>query len=122
MNKLKLLISLLVILGLFGCSTGQDELEKLCKKDAGTVIYKQVKADGYYSEDCRGTCYTPVINNQFEFIEIYNDTDNKSYSPGKGYWRIYISDNDDSNCYEIVTSRQQHIIGEGKCVESPQVF
>lgn len=90
MKNLKLLISLSVVLGLVGCSMGYDELEKLCKKDAGTVVYKHVEAKGYYSENCMGTCYTPVINNQFEFIEIYNDTDDKSYSPGKGYWHIYI--------------------------------
>lgn len=114
--KLRLLISLSVALGLVGCSMGHDELEKLCKKDAGTVIYKQVQADGYYSANCKGACYTTVIDKKFKFIEIYNDTDNKHYNPGKGFWRIYLSNDRDSNCYADVTKRQQHLIGEGKCV------
>lgn len=29
---------------------------------------------------------------------------------------IYISDKTDPNCYDVVTRRQQHLIGEGKCV------
>lgn len=116
MKKLKLLISLSVALGLVGCSMGHDELEKLCKKDAGTVIYKQVKADGYYDNNCTGACWLPLLDGSYKFIEIHNPTDKNHYNPGKGFWRIYISNRNDENCYSMVTNRQRHRIGNGQCI------
>lgn len=106
---------------LTGCSMGHDELEKLCKKDAGTVIYKQVEAEGYYDNNCRGGCWLPLLDGNYKFIEIYNPIDKTNYNPGKGYWHVYLSNHNDENCYSIVTSRQKHRIREQQCIAFKEI-
>lgn len=116
MKKLKLLLSLSVALGLVGCSMGHDELEKLCKKDAGTIIYKQVEAEGLYYESCDGVCWLNMIPYGFSYIEMYNSKNNHTYLPGKGLWRIYISSSDDALCHARITKAYNFgDLPEGKC-------
>ncbi|WP_046561232.1 hypothetical protein [Kangiella geojedonensis] len=76
---------------LTGCSMGHDELEKLCKEDAGTVINKQVEAEGLYYESCNGLCWLNMISYGFEYVEMNNTQENHRYLPENGFWRIYFN-------------------------------
>lgn len=122
MKKLKLLISLSVVLGLVGCSMGHDELEKLCKKDAGTVIYKQVKAEGYYDEVCTSNCWKGMLAWGFKFVEMYNQTDSRKYLLDEGLWRIYVSSDNDPNCnHKMTNSHNFGHIESGECLATKKI-
>ncbi len=122
MKRLKLLVSLSVALGLVGCSMGHDELDKLCKKDAGTVIYKQVSVGGLYYESCDGLCWLNMIPYGFEYVEMNNTQNNHSYLPEKGLWRIYISESNDPYCNDKITRGYNFgDLPEGKCFSAKQI-
>ncbi|AKE51561.1 hypothetical protein [Kangiella geojedonensis] len=114
--KLKVIVAAIGIMFVSACTMGYDELQAMCKKDAGTVIYERVEVDGYYSDNCTGPCWSELLHDQFEFVEIYNPTERDFYNPGKGYWHIYLSKQGDENCYSRVTSRQEHRLDSGQCI------
>ena len=85
------------------CSSGEKELDELCRKDAGSVIYKQVEADGFYYESCTDNCWHDMMASGFSFIEMNNQKDRHRYLPEKGFWHIYISNDNDPNCNKKMT-------------------
>ncbi|MHC9511077.1 hypothetical protein [Kangiella sp. M94] len=110
MKKLKLLLSLSVALGLVGCSPGASEHRKLCKKDAGTVIYKQVEADGFYHAQCSSSCWVQFLDmyerTGISYMEFNNErTYSTAYIPEKGYWRYFIADKGNKFCNVKITKK-----------------
>lgn len=107
---------------LLACSDGQKELDELCRKNAGTVIYKQVEADGYFDESCDYLCWSTLHYYRLKYIEMDNPKPNK-YLKEKGLWRIYISESRDSFCNEAATDRYlDPLLNSNQCIATKRIL
>lgn len=110
MKNLKSLVIISSALGLVGCSPGASEHRKLCKKDAGTVVYKKVEANGFYSRSCSQNCWGTLLDTYertgLNFIEFHiNNPHSFDYISEAGYWRYFITNKDNPLCNEKIDER-----------------
>ncbi len=106
--KFKVLTLLGGLLVIAGC--GNYEHTKLCKKDAGTVVYKQVNAEGFYHAQCGSSCWGQFLETYertgLSFMEFY---ESRAYKwkevTTNGYWRYFIAKKGHSLCNKKITEK-----------------
>lgn len=95
---------------LSGCSIfytpGMNDLEKLCKKDGGIIVYKKVGVAGYFDDTmtaCNG-CWIEIIRGGFDFIELKytHPTPYHLLSKPGSYHRVFKASKDDRRCNEKI--------------------
>ena len=92
MNTLKIIALLALSVLLTACgSNGLDELKRLCEKDAGLIIYKSVKADGYYNAYSNDGITNALIKGPYSYYEFCESSPSKSrygLFPEPGCFRV----------------------------------
>lgn len=100
MNLLKKISLLFIYILLTGCSSGLDELKRLCEKDAGLTIYKTVEAEGYYDATSIGIGAN-LIESDYQFMEFCNDAPKFTRAITEpGCWRVSKVKREIGICYE----------------------
>ena len=130
---------ILSILLLSGCASwfytpGMSELEELCEKDGGVEVQKVVEVEGFYNDylDYCYSCYTEIIENKYQFIELSKKKTRAGDILGEelGLWRVYASDRTDPYCTTSIDqklSRQKNykpyadFFNGGHCIAAKKV-
>ncbi|MEH6473936.1 MAG: hypothetical protein V7752_22175 [Halopseudomonas sp.] len=104
-----LLLSLSLLLSACG-TPGLEELERLCKEEAGELIGEPIEVEGFFhaSEDDCGGCMTMMTASAYQYIEWYNTKINRSMGDLdlNQHYRMYKAEKDNALCnWRIINSK-----------------
>jgi len=105
-----------------GCgSEAENKFDELCKKEAGSWIYKQVLADGFFdaSERC-DDCWYPIVEDGYSYIDVCIEKPKiGAIKLDAGCWRFFRANINDSSCRRDIaryTERKIKEKGENYCI------